>query len=124
MKKMLVLFIMFITYACTNGQVKSDYEAFWDASSANDYLVFWEELTDTNLTQLADSTDWVIAGLTITAVTPDTAYIQQSNNDGNYLRVGIVARNVSGIYGMMKTSGFFKKGTIPEMVGSVGIRKK
>jgi hypothetical protein len=124
MKKLITLILLILTVACS-GQVKSEYEAFWDASpDAADYLVFIEVLQDTTLSQLADSLDWNVAGLTITAVTSNLVYSKEFINDGKYLRVGIVSRNASGIYGMMKVSGFFKKGTIPEMVGNVSIRKK
>ena len=125
MKRILISVIFLIIAVTCTSQVKSDYEVFWESSpDAFDYLVFFEELTDTNSSQLADSIDWNEQGLTVTAVTANLTYTTQSNNDGNYLRAGIVSRAASGVYGMMKVSGFFKKGSIPAMVGNVGIRKK
>lgn len=121
---MCVIIVMFITITC-KSQVSSNYEGNWEfVTDAENYLGFWEELTDTNTSQLADSIDWNAQGLTVSFITTDITYIKEFVNDGRYLRLGIVARNTSGTYGMMRVSGFYKKGTIPGMTGSVGIIKQ
>ena len=123
--KKIVMFVLVVFLIACKGQNKSDYEAYWEASpDASDYFVFWEELLDTTDSQLVDSLDWMVAGLTVTVTVSTLAYTEEAINDGKYIRVGIVARNSFGIYGLMRVSGFLKKGTMPIMVGSVGIRKK
>lgn len=124
MKKIIAFLIVIVAIAC-NGQVNSNYRTFWNASpDAADYLVFVEVLQDTNDTQLADSLDWNEAGLTPTTSTANLFYSFESANNSDWLRSGIVSRTASGTWGMMKTSGFFRKDSIPAMVGSVGWMKE
>jgi len=125
MRQILISIIFLMVAIACEAQVNSNYRTFWEASpDAADYLVFVEVLQDTNQSQLADSIDWNEAGLTPTTSTANLFYSFESANNSDWLRSGIVPRTASGTWGMMNTSGFFRKDSIPAMVGSVGWMKE
>ena len=126
--KSLVIFMFLVLLACTNGQIRSDYQiSFNSHPQAAKYLVFLEERSQPTGFALQDSVDYLdpinLLQFKIAETTSAVPVTVRLINDGKYIRAGLVVEDSAGFYSVMGVSQVYQKGTIPSKPSSVVINK-
>lgn len=110
----LILSLTLLTVMCCNGQPKSDYILEWDGTESSYFLYVWQG-TDTTTCPFIQGADWKYNNVgnffqdSVQALTTTLSL----DNDGNYLKVALVAKNTEQIYSGLGVSNAYKKGIVP-----------